>query len=318
MKRVFSIAVVGEGEREREEMFKALERGEWQISQFPSPSDLPTREQRDLLDPDLFILTSEYNWFELSEGEKSRFSSHLLWFIPEERWEELGSYLESYFSESKNAREGEEVQEIIPPVIISNRAGEWEIFSRIVNYFYQRDLSILQKLGVPRDSEGHPVWDLLPGTDWVTGLHNRARFIQEMRYQISYSKRYNRPFSCLVVKIDNYNNLVKETTRENFELFLEEIAGWMELNIREADLIARLNRDLFGFILPETEKKEAEIVRERLLEKLRELCRAPDKPRAVFSAGISQFCGTGSPEELIEIALLDSINQSRKADKPKE
>ncbi len=308
-----SIAVIGDRAPELSKLSAAISQLSWDMRTFPSISEIPPREE---FEADIFILTSQYNWFELSEGEKSRLGTHTFWFVPPERWGEVDSFVRERIDSSKKNSEGKEGAggdsssdfDLFPQELLIPESPPWEILFRIWNYIKKRDLILSLRLGVPTDESGAPLWDLYPGLDWATGLDNQSRFFRELRHYISYSRRYQRPFCCLIFSIDNYKELESLVSIEDFQLFLQDLAGWLEQNVREADLIARLAEGQFGFILPETDLEQGQVVLRRLLSRVGAFINEfYPFLKVQFSAGISRFDGEETPQALIQKAYQNRM-----------
>jgi diguanylate cyclase len=90
------------------------------------------------------------------------------------------------------------------------------------------------------------------------------------------------------VGFNNFQALQEKVSKEILEELLEEVGGLLEVSIRDVDILASVESDLFGLILPETDVEDAEIVIRRIRENL-ELFQfsqpLPEQPS--FSIGVS-------------------------------
>ncbi|MBK04115.1 MAG: hypothetical protein CL920_34320 [Deltaproteobacteria bacterium] len=206
---------------------------------------------RDQVDPDLVILSTRTPQETLSDfASQDQLRSRMLLIVHEPDWEIL--------------------QDVAPFGVIAARSSLDEIRYRLRDAFQRKGEQLIRRLGLLQQRDGS-VWDMLPSTDWVTGLNNRMRFLQELEKNISRSKRYNRPLCCLLARINDYEDVRQRLGDELMDDLLEEIAGILEVSIREADFLARIRDDLFGLILPETDKENAHVVRERVQKRFEHL-----------------------------------------------
>ncbi|HAA55232.1 MAG TPA: hypothetical protein DCE42_10785, partial [Myxococcales bacterium] len=206
---------------------------------------------RDQVDPDLVILSTRTPQETLSDfASQDQLRSRMLLIVHEPDWEIL--------------------QDVAPFGVIAARSSLDEIRYRLRDAFQRKGEQLIRRLGLLQQRDGS-VWDMLPSTDWVTGLNNRMRFLQELEKNISRSKRYNRPLCCLLARINDYEDVRQRLGDELMDDLLEEIAGILEVSIREADFLARIRYDLFGLILPETDKENAHVVRERVQKRFEHL-----------------------------------------------
>jgi diguanylate cyclase (GGDEF)-like protein len=88
--------------------------------------------------------------------------------------------------------------------------------------------------------------------DPLTGLPNREAWAEALEMERARRARYRRPVVVMNVDI----NLLKETNkqfgREAGDEVLRGAAGVLRRNLRDADLVARIEDDEFGVLLPET------------------------------------------------------------------
>jgi diguanylate cyclase (GGDEF)-like protein len=175
----------------------------------------------------------------------------------------------------------------------------------MVTTIHQLNQQILARLGLPTHVKGEALWEMLPTTDWVTGLENRTSFLQEVRKQMSRSKRYHRPFCCLLVRIDNYNLFHSQLAPEVMEEMLSDVAGWLEMCIRDSDMLARIQHDTFGMLLPETDHNNVQHVVQRVHSYLGNFQFAHSLPEPLaFSVGVSSFA-----DEMVSLDSLLSLAQ---------
>jgi len=111
----------------------------------------------------------------------------------------------------------------------------------------------------------------LTDLDDLTKLFNCKAFHERADKLLSHSKRYQRDITVVIMKLDNYENIVRTIGKENTDDLISEISFIFEHNLRETDLIGRLYRDTFGIAMPETHENISLIAVYRLNEKINAL-----------------------------------------------
>ena len=139
-----------------------------------------------------------------------------------------------------------------------------------------------EKLGLSRAQIG-----MLSMVDVVTGLFNRRYFEKHLAESFATAKRYERLLTCLLVRIDNYPSLLSIYGSERSNDVLDTIALALSTVIRQADTAARIDDDLFGFLLPETPEEGASRLVQRLEERF-ERTEYPHKADVHISASHAQ------------------------------
>ena len=89
---------------------------------------------------------------------------------------------------------------------------------------------------------------LLARTDALTGLANRATFIERLGQAFAASKRGASPFAVLYLDLDHFKNINDTLGHPVGDLLLREVALRLKGATREADLVARLGGDEFAIL----------------------------------------------------------------------
>lgn len=99
--------------------------------------------------------------------------------------------------------------------------------------------------------------------DELTGLYNRKYLHHRLDAEISRSKRYGTPVSCLLVDID-YFKIVNDMYGYDWgDILLKKIAQMLSALVRKEDVLTRYGDEEFIVILPETTEQQAMIFAER-------------------------------------------------------
>ncbi|ACH38221.1 sensor diguanylate cyclase, GAF domain-containing [Citrifermentans bemidjiense Bem] len=112
----------------------------------------------------------------------------------------------------------------------------------------------------------HKRTKLLAITDSLTGLHNHRYFKQYFRQEMGRAKRYHKPFSIIMMDVDDfksYNDSYGHATGDRLLALMGEII--LE-TIRGVDVAFRYGGEEFIVLLPETTLDKAILAAERLRE----------------------------------------------------
>lgn len=101
-------------------------------------------------------------------------------------------------------------------------------------------------------------------TDPLTGLGNSRRFHEALRGELKRSDRSGRPFSIIFVDVDDFKDLNDRFGHLAADRVLVSVAEVIREQLRESDLVCRWGGDEFIVILPDTDRKEATVVAEKL------------------------------------------------------
>jgi diguanylate cyclase (GGDEF)-like protein len=102
------------------------------------------------------------------------------------------------------------------------------------------------------------------GKDSMTNLNNHQRFRELLQLEMTRSERYYNPLSLIFADIDDFKSINDTYGHLAGDRVIKTIAGSLKTELRDSDLVARYGGEEFAIILPETEKKGAREVAERL------------------------------------------------------
>jgi diguanylate cyclase (GGDEF)-like protein len=130
---------------------------------------------------------------------------------------------------------------------------------------------------------------ILAAIDPLTGLTNRRQFETLARTELARSQRYMRPLSLLVIDIDHFK-LVNDTFgHEAGDQVLRSTANVLTSAKRASDVVARMGREEFAILLPETSKEAALATAERVRQQVQacECAATGEKLRVTTSIGVA-------------------------------
>lgn len=100
--------------------------------------------------------------------------------------------------------------------------------------------------------------------DTITGLYNSFYFNERLSEELKRARRYNLKLSLILVEVDKFNNLLDSYGREVCDGIHKEIAEILRTYCRETDVIARLENDVLGIILIQSDRSNAILIAERI------------------------------------------------------
>ncbi|MBI5206786.1 MAG: diguanylate cyclase [Candidatus Firestonebacteria bacterium] len=103
-------------------------------------------------------------------------------------------------------------------------------------------------------------------TDEITNLYNSTYLLERFDEEIFRARRYFYPLSCIMINIDNIDRLEEVYGQSSILILLKELGSFLKKCIRVVDIIGHYKKGCFLIILPQTVKKGAHILGERILD----------------------------------------------------
>lgn len=100
--------------------------------------------------------------------------------------------------------------------------------------------------------------------DGLTGAYVRRHFLERLSEEFRRSRRHKFEFSFLMLDIDHFKRCNDTYGHLVGDAVLARIVDILKANIRQIDLVARFGGEEFCVLLPETGKKDASLVAERI------------------------------------------------------
>ena len=107
--------------------------------------------------------------------------------------------------------------------------------------------------------------------DGMTKLFTNKYFRERLNEEWNRSNRYKHPLSLVMIDIDNFKNFNNTYGHQAGDRVIIELAKILPLSSRSIDIPCRYGGEEFAIILPETSKKEALVVLERIRQKAEEI-----------------------------------------------
>ncbi|MGH2773532.1 MAG: diguanylate cyclase [Actinomycetota bacterium] len=219
---------------------------------------------------------------------------------------------------SADPREPEAASVVAAPLTTqSGVMGVAVLYDKARGSFSRADLSTL----VSRADQGgvaienamlHAEAQRLAITDGLTGIWNHRFFQLQLEQELERSVRFQRPFSLIILDIDDFKRFNDTYGHQVGDQILIELARRLQGEIRDVDILARYGGEEFVVLLPETEAPGAHATAERLRRVVAErpfTSSLVDSPLTVtLSLGVSGFPEAGQEKAQIfraaDLALL--------------
>ena len=178
-------------------------------------------------------------------------------------------------------------------------AGSVIVFSLFGLLLGRREDSLLMHT---RDVEGAAQdMERLSITDGLTRLYTHAYLLKRLDEEFSRAKRYSYSLGCLFIDIDNFKALNDEYGHVFGDLVLSEIAGAINGEVRDSDILGRYGGDEFLAILPQTDAAEASGVAERIRKGVEALRLHAGGVAVIATVSIGIYASDKLPSEAKEI-----------------
>jgi len=104
--------------------------------------------------------------------------------------------------------------------------------------------------------------------DTLTELYNSRTFLKEIKEELKRAKRYKRPVALCMVTVDNFKDISRQYGALTSDAVLKVIGTVLQGAVRDVDIPARYSAEEFGIIFPETNSSGAQIVAERIRQRI--------------------------------------------------
>lgn len=110
---------------------------------------------------------------------------------------------------------------------------------------------------------------LLNMTDFLTNLGSRNYFEETIRHMLATSEREQRPFTLLLIDLDNFKAVNDTHGHLDGDKVLIEFAELLKLAVRTNDHVFRFGGDEFAIVLAHSDNLHPEFVAQRIVKSIR-------------------------------------------------
>ncbi|TJZ73813.1 sensor domain-containing diguanylate cyclase [Chitiniphilus eburneus] len=101
-------------------------------------------------------------------------------------------------------------------------------------------------------------------TDGLSGLTNRAYFMEVANQELARASRYKRPLALLMLDIDHFKRINDSYGHDVGDMAIKAVAKVLGGALRDVDIVARMGGEEFTALLPETSPELAQAAAERV------------------------------------------------------
>lgn len=171
----------------------------------------------------------------------------------------------------------------------------------VLAYFYEytSQKSYAKLLSVSRELEKATL------SDFLTGLANRRRILQQIEHEKNRYDRQKQTFSIVLCDIDHFKNINDTHGHDCGDVVLKAIADVFSETLRKVDMPARWGGEEFLILLPASDLEGAVVAAERLRREVEQKTMVYDncEVRVTMSFGIAIWKNTdGDIDEFIKRA----------------
>ncbi len=154
---------------------------------------------------------------------------------------------------------------------------------------------------------------ILARTDSLTGIHNRYSFMQGLEAEIKHVKRFNEPFSLIMLDVDFFKKVNDKYGHGVGDTVLIELVTLIKEHLREVDLFCRFGGEEFVVLLPNTSSQAACEMAERIRLKVAQHTFA-SVGTVTISLGVAEYQLNRDMDELlkaVDVALYKAKHAGR-------
>lgn len=190
------------------------------------------------------------------------------------------------------------------PLFSGQRAfGVLNLYDKVAGRFTETDLrtilSLSDQAGVAIENVLlHEEAQRLAIMDGLTGIWNHRWFQIQLAQELDRAERFHRPFSLLVLDIDDFKLFNDTYGHQVGDFVLIELARRVKSGIRDVDMFARYGGEEFELLLSETDSSgganAAEKVRRAISSTPFESEMAPEPLKVTVSIGVASYPEAGT------------------------
>lgn len=127
--------------------------------------------------------------------------------------------------------------------------------------------------------------------DALTQIYTRGHFEELSRQNFKYALRHKEKFCVIMCDIDHFKKINDTYQHAVGDSVLRQVAERLRVNIREADILGRYGGEEFIVYLPQTERKQAMLIAQRIHQAIgqKTITTQAGELRVTASFGIAEF-----------------------------
>jgi len=145
----------------------------------------------------------------------------------------------------------------------------------------------------------------LATTDSLSGLYNRAEFMNLAQMEFAWAKRNNEELSLLIMDLDNFKTINDTFGHAAGDEMIREMGSIIKTSFRKTDIAGRIGGEEFAVVLKNASLEEAKKIAEKFRETVarRKVLYGKRKISFTVSIGVAAICGNTDDINNIEDAF---------------
>ncbi len=180
--------------------------------------------------------------------------------IASEDQDKFKNYLKSYEDIDSESEEftctTSDDSRILTSLSLSNATYDGEACTQVIFQTLTDDLALEDRIKE------------ISSQDLLTGLYNRAYFIEQLESAVDSAHEATRSYVLFYMSIDNFAHLRTEAGISNADLVLGDLAALLKREVDESNLMARFGDDVFTMLIPDGDKETATKLAEQIQQKI--------------------------------------------------
>jgi diguanylate cyclase (GGDEF)-like protein/PAS domain S-box-containing protein len=145
---------------------------------------------------------------------------------------------------------------VLPLLIGGAVVGAVALYAYETEFFHEGKMKLLTELTgdiafAIDHIEKQERLDYLAYYDVLTGLANRALFLERTAQYIRGAASGRRKLALFLIDLERFKNINDSLGRPAGDLLLKQVAAWLTRAVGDANLVARVDADHFGVVLPD-------------------------------------------------------------------
>ena len=145
--------------------------------------------------------------------------------------------------------------------------------------------------------------------DSLTGLFNHNYLQEQLAREASLARRYSAPLSVFMLDLDFFKDVNDSCGHPFGDFVLKEFAERVQKGLRSSDIFGRYGGDEFLIILPNIDKKQAEIVAEKIRKKVGDIVFSNSRYNRYVTVSIGVYSGFGAETESTGV-IVDYVDNA--------
>jgi len=195
---------------------------------------------------------------------------------------------------------------VLPLIVESQPIGVFVLYAPEANVFDDEEMVLLIEMAgdisfAIDHLEKEERLNYLAYFDAITGLPNRALFLDRVDQRIAAAHRDQKMFSVIMLDLERFSNINESLGRQAGDLLLRQFAERLKKALNETNILARLSADYFGIATQDDEGASITHILEKIFADIQNqpFLIGEQELRVSAKAGISSYPADGHDAETL-------------------